>query len=166
MALAATAALPYGSGLCVTPFPGSRASCKTHDRRSASPLRPISELEFRSMEPPCSSFNSGNGLKAGLPLIHPEFCKRLSIVPIIFLAFVPKQCLTLCMHDHLQDPGITMSAVVRALERLPPSRIQVVPLRFVPAGDAASPAGYHTGAATQICVHAYTDGVASNMLFA
>ncbi len=29
------------------------ASCKTHERRSSSPLRPISELEFRSMEPPC-----------------------------------------------------------------------------------------------------------------
>ena len=53
------------------------ASCKTHERRSASPLRLISELEFRSMEPPCSSFNPENGLKVGLPIIHPEFCKRL-----------------------------------------------------------------------------------------
>jgi len=29
------------------------------------------------MEPPCSSFHPENGLKVGLPLIHPEFCKRL-----------------------------------------------------------------------------------------
>jgi len=56
----------------------SRASCKTRERRLASPLRPISELEFRSMEPPCSSFKLENGLEVGLPLIHPEFCKRLS----------------------------------------------------------------------------------------
>ncbi len=29
------------------------------------------------MEPPCSSFHPENGLKVGLPIIHPEFCKRL-----------------------------------------------------------------------------------------
>ncbi len=40
--------------------------------RSAAPFRPISELEFRSMEPPCSAFKPENGLEAGLPLIHPE----------------------------------------------------------------------------------------------
>ncbi len=60
-----------------------RASCKTREQRSASPLWSISELEFRSMEPPCTSFHPDNGLKVGLPLIHPEFCKRLYNLDII-----------------------------------------------------------------------------------
>ncbi|MDQ6993793.1 MAG: hypothetical protein Q9M31_09980, partial [Mariprofundus sp.] len=30
-----------------------------------------------SMEPPCTSFHLKNGLKVGLPLIHPEFCNWL-----------------------------------------------------------------------------------------
>jgi len=63
--------------------PGYRTSCKTRERRSAAPFRSISELEFRSMEPPCSSFNPENGLKAGLPLIHPEFYKKLYIKKIL-----------------------------------------------------------------------------------
>jgi len=29
------------------------------------------------MEPPCTSFHPKNGLKVGLPLIHPEFCNWL-----------------------------------------------------------------------------------------
>ena len=56
-----------------------RANCKTHERRLPSPLRPIFELEFRSMEPPCSSFNPENGLEVGLALIPPEFCNWLFI---------------------------------------------------------------------------------------
>ncbi len=63
-------------------FRYSRASCKTRERRSASPLWPVSELEFHSMEPPCSSFHPENGLKVGLPIIHPEFCKRFSRVQV------------------------------------------------------------------------------------
>jgi len=87
------------SGLC-------RATCKTRERRSprgaspafagpclasrftfsASPLRPVFVLEFLSMEPPCSSSQPKNRLKVGLPLIHPEFCKRLCIAGNSFRA--------------------------------------------------------------------------------
>ncbi len=54
-----------------------RANCKTHERRSASPRWPIFGLEFRSMEPPCISFQPETGLNMGLPLIHSEFCNWL-----------------------------------------------------------------------------------------
>ncbi len=59
------------------------ANCKTHEWRLASPLRPISELKFRSMEQPCTSFHPENGLKVESPLIHPERCNSLqgAIIP-------------------------------------------------------------------------------------
>jgi len=37
------------------------------------------------MKPPCTSFHLKNGLEMGLPLIHPEFCKRLCRLSILFL---------------------------------------------------------------------------------
>ncbi|MDQ6959423.1 MAG: hypothetical protein Q9M27_00215 [Mariprofundaceae bacterium] len=37
------------------------------------------------MEPPCPSFHPENTLEVGLPLIHPEFCKRLYRLSVLFL---------------------------------------------------------------------------------
>jgi len=49
------------------------------------------------MEPPYSSFHPENRLKVALPLIHPEFCKRL----ILYEEIATKACLIVRMRGSI-----------------------------------------------------------------
>ncbi|MDQ6958006.1 MAG: gamma-glutamyltransferase [Mariprofundaceae bacterium] len=64
------------------------------------------------MEPPCTSFHPENGLKVGLPLIHPEFCKWL-IQYLLFGIFIFAPFIT---HAAKPNSGMVVAAQKEAAQ--------------------------------------------------